>query len=390
MDALEMGLKYSMFVTEEYIRQAEYNRYLEECVLIGINENTKEKIDVINESFADSIKDGIKKLWNAIVKMWHKFLEGMNTLFRNDQSYLKKYENVIVDKEWPEGTKITMHNYKDGVPRLVSAKIPAFNPADVEKYVGSENDTPEIAIKKKEFDVYYNGKYDSTDNVKTYLRGGTKTEQEYDATNRSQINMRDIYNYCDDCNNLVNNIKNSIKTMQSDVEKILSYIDKKSAENVQKQSTSESSYYSHVYNTYLTEEGEKKSGVNTADTTNKTDTTSTSNANKADPTPSVKVSVANRDQAGETDTDAAEKYVDKSEQENLKALSAYCKAFISVCGEFLGVKLTIAQEIYKMYMSIIKDKVRLTVGEKNIKNKEVKDTETVYDGTKDNVKMDKI
>ena len=72
MDVLEMGLKYSMFVTEEYVRQADYQRYLEECVLIGINENTREKIDVINEGFVDSVKNAFTKLWNAIVKMWNK------------------------------------------------------------------------------------------------------------------------------------------------------------------------------------------------------------------------------------------------------------------------------------------------------------------------------
>ena len=180
MDALEMNLKYSMFVTEEYIRQAEYQRYLEECVLIGVNENTRAQIDVINEGFAESVKNGINKLWNAIVKMWNKFLEGMNTLFRSDQSYLERYKDTILKKKFPEGSTVTMHNYEEVVKRLASAKVPALD-LNFLTMVGTEadpdegQDSIEGKIKKKYFDAYYGGKYDTTDNIKTSLLGSIKS-----------------------------------------------------------------------------------------------------------------------------------------------------------------------------------------------------------------------
>ena len=390
MDILEMNLRYSMFVTEEYVRQAEYQRYLDECVLIGINENTREKIDIINESFADSIKNGIKKLWNAIVKMWHKFLEGMNTLFRTDKGYLEKYKDIITKKKFPEGSKITMHNYPEGIKRLVSAKIPAFNSNELDNLVktasgANKNEKGEInqeevelALKKKYFNVYYDGKFDNDDNVKTYLRGGTTAEKEIDA---SVLNMTDVYNYCHDCDNLVKSIENSTKALQSDVDKILSYLDTKLAA-VRKEETNESTYYSAVYGVYVNE-----AEVNVGGNDNKENKPSD---NKADPSPSVKVSVGNRNQSGENDTEGVQKNIDakeeKSGEDEYKQMAVGCKAFLSVCGGFLGVKLTVAKEIYTLYMTIIKELVRAVTGNAEAKDRDSIDSGTEYDGTKDNVK----
>ena len=407
MDVLEMGLKYSMFVTEEYVRQADYQRYLEECVLIGINENTKEKIDAINEGFVDSIKNGITKLWNAIVKMWNKFLEGMNTLFRNDQSYLEKYKDIILKKKFPDGSTVTMHNYPEGVKRLVSAKIPAFNNALIESFKDGSKDQEAIehSIKEREFKIYYNGKYDTTDNVKTYLRGDTTDEKEFNA---NTLNMADIYNYCYNSKALTDSIKKSLKELETNVNKSLSFIDTKSssvraqaqqpapqsnqqtqqpAQNNPQQSQTQGAnegYYSHVYGMYITEAPSVNVGGNKA--------SGTANADKADSTPSVKVDVANRNTTDKADTDSVNKAAEGSSSEDeLKALSTACRAYLKVCGEFLGVKLTIAQEIYKMYMEIIKALVRSVVGDKKAEDKPVKDTATEYDGTKDGgVKMAKI
>ena len=379
MDFLEMTLKYSAFVTEEYVRQADYQRYLEECVLIGINENTREQIDIINEGFADSIKNGIKKLWNFIVKMWNKFLEGMNTLFRNDQGYLEKYKDIILNKKFPQGSTVTMHNYPEGIKRLVSAKIPAFNNALIESFKDGSKDQEaiEVAIKEKEFKVYYNGKYDTTDNVKTYLRGDTTDEKEFEL---NSLKMVDIYNYCYNGKALTDSVQKSLKELETNVNKSLTYIDTKTnAIRSQKEG-----YYSVVYGEYITEDQAINVGGNKSE---KTD-----NAEKTDSTPSVKVDIANRNTTGKADVDSVNNSVkDDSSEDELKALSNACKAYLKVCGEFLGVKLTITQEIYKMYMQIIKALVRASVGNKDAEDKPVKDTATEYDGTKNNeeVKMEK-
>lgn len=394
MDILEMSLKYSAYVTEEYVRQAEYNRYLEECVLTGINENTREQIDVINEGFIDSIKNGLKKLWNAIVKMWHKFLEGMNTLFRNNKSYLEKYKDIILKKKFPEGTTISMHNYPEGIKRLVEAEIPDFkyNGKDIKALFQGLDKTLleklkeediQLTLKKELFSKYYNNNYENNDEVKTYLRGGTKEEQVYDA---NKINMTDIYNYCYSADDLIKKIETSIKNLENDVTQVITYIDNKAAATVKK----ESGYYSNIYGTYVTEANPVNVPKGNEGGDSNASSTGSGTTNNA---PTNNPAVANKD--GErVDVGAEKKAIDDNigdDHELLNYLSKAYRAYLSVAGGFLGTKLTIAKEIYGVYMQIIKSLVRLTVGDKDADSKAVKDKGTEYnkDGKGNEAKEEK-
>ena len=91
--------EYLTFLAERTTQQVRMERIINEAVLIGEGADTIENIELIQESFSESVKKVIHKLLTFIGKLWGKFIEAMNTLIKNDKAYLERYKDIILKKK---------------------------------------------------------------------------------------------------------------------------------------------------------------------------------------------------------------------------------------------------------------------------------------------------
>lgn len=338
-------LSYQLFLAEQMSEQSELEMFIDECLLISEGNNTVSNIDIIHESFIDKIKESIKKFLQAIANMWHKFTESMDTLLKTDRAYLEKYKNIILKKN-PIECEYNMYRYDQGLPILLRSEVPTLNLNNMDEELADDE-----TFLRKHFATFIQGAktpYNIGDLARAKFRGGNGQEVNIKST---QLNMTDLYNYCYDYKKLQDLISKDIKNIQDVAGAIMVKIDKMVREGqIKNESVSifeSSQYLSTVYNTFINEATPgtrvKPEGSNNND--NKTQQNKPSQAYN-------KVQDSDKNQ---------EVNIEKTAKE----LNAKANRYLRICGNFLGAKQSIAEEIYKAYMSIIKAHVRDFVGKKS-------------------------
>lgn len=388
MDPMDLSLfNYDMFLIEQNQEKLYADNFINECIMIAEGANSIKNIQALNESFADKIKINIKKVAGLIIKLWNKFLESLDTLFKRDKAYLEKYKDVILKKK-PVDAEYTMYNYEDGIKLLVKTQIPAF---DYQRMKDNLQDQDKFISSTSPFNTFAQGAkapYDINELAKIKFRGGSK-----EITKKaSQINMTDLYNYCYGYNDMKNLLRKDMKYIEDAANDAIALVDKMVRENKIKNEASglfeDAKYYSNVYNTYITEEENPndKSAVKPGQVTRNTGNSNTSNNqdNKSDDNtkPDKAYQGVNKDQGKEM--------TEKDADGQAKDISSRISVYLRVCGNFIAAKETVAEEAYKAYMQIIKAHVRDHVGnEKNADTKQ-KDAGTNYDDVKDDGKPVRI
>lgn len=374
MDTKEMSYKF--FLAEQMVEQAKLERYINECVLISEGANTFGNIDLIHEGFVDSIKNSIKKFLQAIANMWHKFLESMNTLLKTDRAYLEKYKDIILKKK-PINADYNMYQYDQGLPLLLKTEIPVINMNNMDQDLVDD----ETFLKKYFGSLVQGAKepYKIGEIARAKFRGGNGQEV---TINSSKLNMTDMYNYCYTYKKLEDMIQKDINNIQKVSGDIIIKIDNMARQGeIKKESVDlygNRQYLSSVYESYI-HEATPGSRVETKEdnTNNSQDNNQQSNVTQNQPHQAY-----NKTEKGDSNQEIN---TDKSAKE----LSAKANRYLKLCGEVLGAKQSIAEEIYKAYMSIIKAHVRDFVGKKDDKkDSRVQDNPTNYNDDKKETKND--
>lgn len=415
---------HNVMLIEQLMDQAEMDYFIQEALLISEGENSISNIEVIREGFIDKIKDGITKFFGFIKKMWGKFLEAMSTLINTDKAYLEKYKDIILKKK-PKDYDYEMYDYtgSGGLQRLLNSSIPDFDINDKTLQGDKDDDTDEFV--KAHFAFLLNGGAKPPYNVRelayTSFRGGTSEK----TINAKQLNMTDIYNYCHDYIKLKDAIAKDVKAVETSCVKVLDEIDKAARNNdIKRESVNifeSDQYYSTVYNTFVNElfnrkpknnpgaatpQSQASSGGTAAQPSNNTgaatpqassgnnndgdkvegknpggDRVEPNNNNNANPNDKnsdiYKQNSSNNPNSNDFNAkDAAQ------ENDTAKDLSRRARKYFRVCGDFIGAKQTIAEEIYKTYMKIIKAHVRDYVGTDKAADTKGKDVASDMTNTK--------
>lgn len=337
-------LIYEMFLVENAIEQAELEKYINECIMISNNTNTISNIETLNENFSDKVKESFAKILSSIGAIWKKFLETTNNLIKNDEAYLNKYKDIILKKK-PVDATYNMYDYnnksKGGVSLLYNTPLPSLNVDNIQPV----SDKDEYIKNTREFSIFtqgYKPPYDLNELAKIKYRGGSQQVQ----IKSSELNMTDIYNYCKDYSKIKDLLNKDITTIKATADKAIKLINdmSKDTQNNTSGSTNESfnienllskpKYYSSVYESYITEEENPNNNSN-------------NNQNKLGNGARI-----------EDEKVKQEKQKNDELEKKKEALRNVVGYYLSACGNVLGAKQTIAQEIYKAYMSIIKAHVR--------------------------------
>ncbi len=360
-----LELSYDIFIAEEILEQAKMERFINESVLIAEGTNSISNMTVIVEAFADKFKEVIRKIINAIVNVWHKFLEGMNTLVKSDKAYLEKYQDTILKRKVKLG-EISMPNYQKGMNDILNKKIPAFNYDGLK--INLSNDKNDGSFRRT-FYTDYKTDIEFSEFCKNKFKGG---ENDINIQG-NQLNMTNLYNFCHGFDKFARNIQTDINNINKVGNQALAIIDEK-VRNMPKSESGlfeSAKYFSYVYESFITElKIEEKPGQNQQNQNqqNKSQTQSQVNGEH-------------------DDKDTTKKNLS---EESPEEATDNIKTYISVCGSFLAAKMTVARNCHKDYMAIIRAHVRSYTGDneqnKDPENKKQKDNDTNTQVTDDESK----
>lgn len=342
--------KYKLFLYAEAENQYKMKDYINSLVL-------SETGLFLEETFFDQIKDRINKLIQAIASMLGKFKESMDNLFKSDTGYLEKYKDIILKKKPNDVTINGFYFYK--LSELANTIVPDFDSGW--KLESNDDSEKKSELEKKMFPNFANLNSNASlvDNFKSYIRGDEKTVSAQD------LNMTEIFNYCYSFkdNGMIDSIKKDQKKIDNASNNVnikLSNLEKKYP-NTQ-QNSNEGSFYSYGktmkdYFNELSIENSKgnASGSGSPATIDKKNTMIGKNTNNIGDTNTTSSNI---------DTNA-ENITNNEELQSLRSLSTI---YFQTAGDFLGAKLSIAQEIYNEYMKIIRWHVREFTGTDEGKN----------------------
>lgn len=410
-------IEYQIFLNESVLEDAKLKRFIGETFLLGTKENSIENIQSLEEGVADSIKNGIMKLLNAIATIWRKFVESVNTLVKSDKPYLEKYKDLILNKEVVSGT-FTMYDYPTALKSVLNnATVPQFNFEQMQAHLGSDDDFVKTYFGN--FASTYNSEDEQHSNLRAILVQKFRGSDQEIPVPSNKLNMTDIFNFCYNYQSIQQAIQKDIKTVSDGAKNGLKLLDDAVANNANTQpvqnnqqqtntqqnttqnntqsakpantqtnnnaggtpkptgnnntkATGESTiykpldlrrcYYSPVYESYLIELDFQPNG---APSTNNNPT----GVKKTYATPGANTNNTQAPTQPNTNSNAINTAAQGKTDDELDKIRDGINRYLRICNIFLKAKQDVYTEIYKTYMIIIRYQVR-----SNLKNAGAKDT----------------
>ena len=380
--------EYLTFLAERTTQQVRMERIINEAVLIGEGADTIENIELIQESFSESVKKVIHKLLTFIGKLWGKFIEAMNTLIKNDKAYLERYKDIILKKK-PADDIIIYDYYNGGIQLLLNNSCPQLTDQDINAEEGKsvlDDKNTFITQRFREFTKFGKGPFDSiTDLATAAFRGGGDEVSKV----ASNVNMTDMYNYCINYGSLKDKIQRDIDAFQEAQKKFDSKLASMNNNNELKQQQQESAlsifedrkYYSAIFEQYITEADDKdKNNEPPVDNNNAME--QAAKEGKKEQEQQDKANAAKQQQQNQNNNNNNNATVNNGNtaanyQQNTKdnadanveqnkntynTLQERAKVYFEIGGQYFAAKLTVAQEAEKKFMEVIKNHVRHYVG----------------------------
>ena len=385
--------EYLTFLAERTTQQVRMERIINEAVLIGEGADTIENIELIQESFSESVKKVIHKLLTFIGKLWGKFIEAMNTLIKNDKAYLERYKDIILKKK-PADDIIIYDYYNGGIQLLLNNSCPQLTDQDINAEEGKsvlDDKNTFITQRFRDFTKFGKGPFDSiTDLATAAFRGGGDEVSKV----ASNVNMTDMYNYCINYDSLKDKIQRDINAFQEAQKKFDSKLASMNNNNELKQEQQESAlsifedrkYYSAIFEQYITEKVKVgEDSLNTeAPINNNNAIDQAAKEGKKEQEQQDKANAAKQQQQNQNNNnnnatvnngntaanyqqntkDNADANVEQNKN-TYNTLQERAKVYFEIGGQYFAAKLTVAQEAEKKFMEVIKKHVRHYVGTKD-------------------------
>lgn len=217
MDYVENVTK-DVFFLEQMLRQQQMKRYIQECQILASGEDIPYKLNSLNEDLKESAKGLWTKIKTIFNRIWMKFLERIDHFCKDDASYLKEYQNIILNKKAPEGV-YTMPDYTKVTGRVFEkiqdfqSYIPLSFVDELAKRVTEGTTDDNIDEQKRKWEIAIQNAFKPKDMAdikedtdfsalcKEYYGGGEDEDISADA-----INMADAYNLCFSAKNVIDEL----------------------------------------------------------------------------------------------------------------------------------------------------------------------------------------
>lgn len=380
--------EYNTFMCNEAVNQNTMR-----CEINNLLLESGSEIIIQEATIWENIKNFLSKIMKKIGGLFGKFLEHMNKLFLNDKGYLEHYKDIIL-KKTPVETELTeFYNYNINM-LLHELVIPQITDASILVDLESE----EKFINSKYFSKFMKNKNNTlADNLYAAVRGSGLTVSSTDTT---KINMTNFFNYCytyesnmkpniqkdqktlndasveitDMLNNFANEVKEREEQEKAEKEKAEQEAQdkKRKEENKQQNSSPEENTSTdkngapviHTASAIISSFDQYFSELSIG--SSKTGSTGSASIGNTDKMPGKNINNISKDNLDSTKQYVQDKIKNNKSvnSEDAKALQTAATTYFSVCGSVIAAKLTLSQEIYKSYMSIIRWHVQQFAGTK--------------------------
>lgn len=447
----------------DFTREFEYFNYLQNkvyceaelarvvytrVVLSEASVDNTRKLIAINEAKAIN---KIKEIWSKFVefvnKTGAKFLEKITKILINQQNYLKKYKEIILERV-PKHIQVSYHgNYMTAVDRLLKVKIASFpdNLDDVaidkDKNGSASDDEITMSIVNHIFKKYNSTDFDKfdvggsmADQFKSYFIGADKGDFNGYLDDNNIVKLKDMYNFCmnhKQAEDVIRADENMIKATANKIDAIWNQYTSKHPE-AKKGEVPETGGNQTGNATPTSDKGGAQTGgennqeslfinlrglryLNEEEQNNNNDNQAKNNEDKAKDAEraqenkdggatksDLQITGTNTNiatKAGSMDKDKEDNTEEKVKEQldnNAKAAIDFFNKYIDkwrlVCSNILTAKLTVYQQIAKDFMAIIRAHVQSYVGSNDkddIKNKKTEDEGIDYNTINKNANENK-
>ena len=336
VNKMDYSLDYMLFCFNEAYEQEKFTKNLSTVLL------DESSTEILNEkSIGETLKGWLDKIVGAITAVAEKFMKAASDFFTNNNKYLEKYKDIILNKKPLKATISGFTEYD--IPLIKTADVPTFDELKM-KNAAATGDKQDFIKAFTEFSKFNIDKEKSfSDNVKHCL----KSKKEPHDIQANTLDMKALYSYVYNYNTEIKkDIMDSIDKLKASNKRaymIVAKLGKGAKANVK---------IDKKANTTSTDNTETKTDTTQTDSTdnNATEKQEAFNYNK---TLSYYFEMDIKDDPNQEQPEKEEAPKEPTNDEDKKAENAV-KLYFTVCSELLGARLNVAQEAYKNYMRIIK------------------------------------
>lgn len=388
---LEMANTYDNYRALELHNHRIMNDYFVECM--ALESHNTQVMEILTEGAFEKIKEFITNIINKIKEFFGKIVESISHAVEKDQTYLKQYKDIILNKKVQLGTLNEYYEFK--IQELVQGTpIPEFNYESLKSSLEDEE-----TFRNKYFNkITMKSEQSFGDACKLYFMGEPK---DVDA---EKLNMTDLYNFCWDFESTKKALErelNKLSTAQGKAIEIADKVSKAAGQNTQttntnstekpvekkeeskpeeknnapliqkgnltpkqKKEANASFVYSSVYGEYISESVILEIGSSNGNDNKKQnkDTVSTNPAPSSSNTASNNMKLTQ----GTASKDLNNAFQGEKPDEVQRRITVY----FNTCNALLTAKITVVKKIYEDYMWIIREHVRSYAGDKDRNNKD--------------------
>ena len=180
---------------------------IKEAMVLAEGVDVENRLTAIHEGAWDKVKEFFNKIKTFVMNLFTKVENWFDKFFKSNKEYIEKYKDQI-NKPTAGFTTVNMANYKDGLVRIQTPKVPNFNAviSDNVMNAGEDNAALEKVIDdfRKGLVDGYNPGDDWKEACNNFFKGGKDSERDY-STN--EINIVDLSNKVLEIPKIVDSIK---------------------------------------------------------------------------------------------------------------------------------------------------------------------------------------
>ena len=180
---------------------------IKEAMILAEGVDVESRLAALHEGAWDKVKEFFNKIKTFVMNLFTKVENWFDKFFKSNKEYIEKYKDQI-NKPTAGFTTVNMANYKDGLVRIQTPKVPNFSAviSDNVMNAGEDNAALEKVIddfRKTLVDDYKPGD-EWKEACNNFFKGGKDSERDY-STN--EINIVDLSNKVLEIPKIVDGIK---------------------------------------------------------------------------------------------------------------------------------------------------------------------------------------
>ena len=180
---------------------------IKEAMILAEGVDVEARLTAVHEGAWDKVKEFFNKIKTFVMNLFTKVENWFDKFFKSNKEYIEKYKDQI-NKPTAGFTTVNMANYKDGLVRIQTPKVPNFSAVISDNVLNAGEDNAALEKVIDDFRKTLVDDYKPGDEWKeacnNFFKGGKDSERDY-STN--EINIVDLSNKVLEIPKIVDGIK---------------------------------------------------------------------------------------------------------------------------------------------------------------------------------------